>query len=62
MEEKKIDFEAMLKELSDIVNKVENSTLPLDESIKLYERGREIINELESSLKDAQEKIANLEK
>lgn len=61
-EEKKVDFEALLKELSEIVNKVENDTLPLDESIKLYQRGKEIINELEGSLKEAEEKIAELSK
>ena len=61
-EEKKVDFEALLKELNEIVNKVENDTLPLDESIKLYQRGKEIINELEGSLKEAEEKIAELSK
>ena len=30
-ENKKIDFEASLKQLEEIVNKIENQTLPLDD-------------------------------
>ena len=61
-ENKKIDFEASLKQLEEIVNKIENQTLPLDESIALYEQGKTIIDQLEIALKEAEEKINNLAK
>ena len=56
-ENKKIDFEASLKQLEEIVNKIENQILPLDESIALYEQGKTIIDQLEQALKEAEEKI-----
>ena len=59
-ENKKIDFEASLKQLEEIVNKIENQTLPLDESIALYEQGKTIIDQLETALKEAEEKINKL--
>ncbi|MDY6003615.1 MAG: exodeoxyribonuclease VII small subunit [Bacilli bacterium] len=61
-ENKKIDFEASLKQLEEIVNKIENQTLPLDESIALYEQGKTIIDQLEQALKEAEEKINKLAK
>lgn len=61
-ENKKIDFEASLKQLEEIVNKIENQTLPLDESIALYEQGKTIIDQLEIALKEAEEKINKLAK
>lgn len=61
-ENKKIDFEASLKQLEEIVNKIENQTLPLDESIALYEQGKTIIDQLETALKEAEEKINKLAK
>ena len=61
-ENKKIDFEESLKQLEEIVNKIENQTLPLDESIALYEQGKTIIDQLETALKEAEEKINKLAK
>lgn len=61
-ENKKIDFETSLKQLEEIVNKIENQTLPLDESIALYEQGKTIIDQLEQALKEAEEKINKLAK
>ena len=51
-ENKKIDFEASLKQLEEIVNKIENQTLPLDESIALYEQGKTIIDQLETAINE----------
>jgi len=60
MEEKKIIFEEELAKLKDIVSKIQNNELPLDESIKLYEKGNEIIKTLNSELKAAEEKVENI--
>lgn len=62
MAEKKINFEESLKRLDEIVEKIENETLPLEETLKLYEEGKVIINSLNSALKEAEKKIDELSK
>ena len=57
MDEKKYDFEASLNKLEEIVNKINDQSLGLDESLKLYEEGSKIVKELESALKKASEEI-----
>ena len=57
MEEKKYDFEASLNKLEEIVNKINDQSLGLDESLKLYEEGNKIVKELETALKAASEEI-----
>ena len=60
MSEKKIDFEKELKRLEEIVNKIQDESLPLDESVKLYEEGNKIIAVLKEELAKAEEKIENI--
>ena len=60
MSEKKIDFEKELKRLDEIVNKIQDESLPLDESVKLYEEGNKIIAFLKEELAKAEEKIENI--
>ena len=62
MEEKKLDFEKSLTRLDEIVSKIETETLPLEESLKLYEEGRKLIASLEDALKEAEQKIKDLQK
>lgn len=62
MAEEKIDFEKSLKRLEEIVSKVESETLPLDESLKLYEEGKKLIASLEKTLKEAERKVEELQK
>lgn len=62
MANEKIDFEKSLKRLDEIVEKVENETLPLEECMKLYEEGKKLISSLEKTLKDAEKKIEELSK
>lgn len=57
MEEKKIDFEKELERLNALVSRIQDDSISLDESIKLYEEGNKIIVSLEKELSDAQEKI-----
>ena len=57
MPENKIDFEKSLKRLDEIVGKIENETLPLEECLKLYEEGKKLISSLEEALKEAEKKI-----
>jgi len=52
-----LSFEAALKELEEIVGKLEAGDAPLDESIALYERGARLKAQCERKLADAREKI-----
>ena len=62
MAEEKIEFENSLKRLEEIVAKVEGETLPLEESLKLYEEGKKLIASLEKTLKEAERKVEELQK
>ena len=57
MSEEKVVFEEKLKRLNEIVSLIENEDLPLDESIKLYEEGTELISLLSKELEKAEAKI-----
>lgn len=58
--EKEVNFEKQLARLEEIVATIESKTLSLDASIALYQEGKEIIKTLESSLKEAEAKIADI--
>ena len=53
-------FEASLKELEDIVARMERGDLPLEESLKLFERGVALSRECRSSLEKAELRVRNL--
>ncbi|MFA6755157.1 MAG: exodeoxyribonuclease VII small subunit [Bacilli bacterium] len=59
MSEKKtnLTFEQKTTKLDKIVEELSNSTLGLNESLKLYEEAQLLIKDLERDLKDAKEKI-----
>ena len=52
-----LSFEAALAELETLVRKLEEGRMPLDESIKTYERGIFLKNYCDGQLKSAQLKI-----
>ena len=60
MNEKKVDFAKEIKRLDEIVEAVSNKALSLDDSLKLYEEGKEIIKRLEDALKEAKEKVEKI--
>lgn len=55
--EKKINFEQSMKRLDEIINKISSSTTDLDESLKLYNEGKDIILVLTKAIDEAKEKI-----
>ncbi len=55
-------FESAMKELEEIVNRLEDEGLPLEESISLYEKGIKLSKVCAKKLKDAQERIEKLSK
>ena len=60
MAEKKYDFEKELNHLKEIVESIQDETLPLDESIKLYEEGNKIIAILKELLTEAESKVETI--
>ncbi len=56
----KLSFEDALKELEEIVQKLESGGVPLEDSIALYERGAALKAHCEAKLKSAQEKIEKI--
>ena len=58
--ENKIDFKKELERLDEIVDKISNKALPLDEALKLYEEGAKIVKELEKQLEEAKEKVEKI--
>jgi len=55
-----MSFEDALRELEQVVGKLERGEVPLDESIALYERGALLKGRCETKLKEAEEKVAKL--
>ena len=56
----KITFEQAMAEMDEIVRKLENGQIPLDEAVKTYERGMELKKVCEEKLKTAEMKIEKL--
>ena len=59
-EKKQMSFEEKLKRLDEVVGKIEGDELPLQEVLSLYQEGKVLIKELQSELKDAEEKVGKL--
>ncbi|MCE4965849.1 exodeoxyribonuclease VII small subunit [Staphylococcus chromogenes] len=54
------NFEEMMKELETIVNKLDNDSISLEESMELYQKGMTLSKSCEKTLKEAEEKVAKL--
>lgn len=55
-----VSFEKALAELEEIVRKLEQGSVELEESIALYERGAALKAHCEAKLKSAQERIEKI--
>lgn len=55
------NFEQSLKELEEIVNKLESGHVTLDESIKLYQRGLELYGVCYKKIQEAEELIVTVQ-
>lgn len=53
-----MSFEDAMKELEQVVSRLERGDVALEESIKLYERGAALKKRCETKLKEAEEKVA----
>jgi exodeoxyribonuclease VII small subunit len=57
---KKIDFESSLKELESIVKKLEDENINLEDSVKSFETGINLVKECQKQLEDAELKVKEL--
>lgn len=57
MAKKPAPFEESLTELEQLVDKMEQGHLPLEESLKLFERGVALTRTCQKALKDAEQKV-----
>lgn len=58
--QKKLDYEAAVKELETLVERLEQGDISLEESLKLYERGVLLTRDCQESLKAAEQKVQML--
>ncbi len=58
----KMSFEEAMTELETLVGQLESGNVPLEESIKLYERGDALKKHCEQKLAEAEEKVAQITK
>lgn len=59
-EDRVAQFETSLKELEDIVQRMERGDLKLEESLKLFERGMTLTGECRSALETAELRVKQL--
>ena len=57
---KKIDFESSLKELELIVTKLEDENINLEDSVKSFEAGINLVKECQKQLEKAELKVKEL--
>jgi len=57
---KNLSFEQAIKKLTDIVGKIENGSISLEQSIAQYEQGMELIKYCRGILQKAEKKIEEI--
>ena len=60
MSSKKTDYQALNLELDEILRTLQNGELDIEAAITSYERGQQIISELENYIKQSENKIVKL--
>ncbi len=55
-----MSFEDAMKELESVVSRLESGDVPLEDSIKLYERGASLKAHCQKKLAEAEEKVAQI--
>ena len=57
----KLSFEAAMTELESLVNGLEQGQMPLEASVKTYQRGLELIRHCQTRLSEVEQQIAVLD-
>jgi len=58
----KLAFEGAIKELTNIVGKIEQGQIPLQDSLEQYEKGMELIKHCRTILQKAEKRIEKISK
>jgi exodeoxyribonuclease VII small subunit len=56
-EEPRLDFESAMRDLEELVDRLERGDLPLEESLAAFERGIMLTRSCQSALKEAEQKV-----
>lgn len=56
----KNDYQTLSTELDDVLAKLQNPDIQVDEAVKLYERGLMLVAQLEKHLKQAENKLTKI--
>ncbi|MEA3150151.1 MAG: exodeoxyribonuclease small subunit [Gammaproteobacteria bacterium] len=56
-EEPKLDFETAMRDLEELVDRLEQGDLPLEESLSAFERGVMLTRSCQTALKEAEQKV-----
>lgn len=62
MTKEEINFENQMQQLEEIINKLENNELNLNDALEQYKNGVEIIKNCNSIIEDAEKKVAEYSK
>ncbi len=57
---KKLSFEEQLAQVESMIGRMEQGSLPLEETIKAYEQGMEMLNAMEKELTSATQRLTVL--
>ncbi len=57
MAKKSLPFEESLTELEQLIERMEQGNLPLEDSLHLFERGVQLTRSCQKSLKEAEQKV-----
>jgi len=52
-----LDFEAAMRDLEQLVERLEHGDLPLEESLAAFERGVKLTRSCQTALKEAEQKV-----
>jgi exodeoxyribonuclease VII small subunit len=61
MATKKVDYQALNEELETILDRLQSGELSIDEAVPAYERGMQLVKELEAYVKTAENRITELQ-
>ena len=60
-ENKEVNFEEKLRIVQDLIQKIESGKLPLEDSVRQYEQGMKMLNELDQELGNMNRRISVLQ-
>jgi exodeoxyribonuclease VII small subunit len=54
------DYASLSLQLEDVLSRLQQPGIPVDEAVKLYEQGLRLVSQLETHLKTAENKLVKL--